>query len=104
MTDELGELHYRRRDLRHSPEASRRIVERIREDPPASLGGLAVTGVDDLDGLKLLFGEEGWILFRGSGTEPVLRIYCEVPTPAALDGVMDEALGFVDRISSLIGS
>jgi len=41
-----------------------------------------VLGLDRLDGLKLLFGDAGWILFRASGTEPVLRVYCEAATPA----------------------
>ncbi|MGH9867543.1 MAG: phosphoglucomutase/phosphomannomutase family protein [Candidatus Polarisedimenticolia bacterium] len=104
MTDDLGELHYRRRDLVFSPDTARRVVERLRENPPSMLGGMAVTGLDDRDGLKLLFGEEGWILFRGSGTEPVLRVYCEAPSPEALDGAMTEALHIVDRISFAIRS
>ncbi len=53
---------------------------------------MRVTGFDDLDGLKLLFGDDGWILFRASGTEPVLRVYSEVPTLDRLDAVMNEAV------------
>jgi phosphomannomutase len=70
-------------------------VDRLRRDPPASLGGMKITSVDDLDGLKLLFGDEGWILFRASGTEPVLRVYSEAPTQAVLDAVMSESLALI---------
>ena len=91
----FGELHYRRRDLPLPPEEGRRLVERLRRQPPATLGGMRITGLDDLDGLKLLFGDDGWILFLASGTEPVLRVYSEAPTPDRLDAVMSEALSMI---------
>lgn len=40
------------------------------------VAGLKVIGIDTLDGCKLLF-ENGWLLVRASGTEPLLRIYTE---------------------------
>lgn len=95
MTAEFGELHYRRRDLSVSAETGRRLVERLKHAPPKTIGGMTVTGIDDLDGLKLLFGDDGWLLFRASGTEPVLRVYSEAPTLARLDAVMSEALALI---------
>ncbi|HKY32014.1 MAG TPA: phosphoglucomutase/phosphomannomutase family protein [Candidatus Polarisedimenticolia bacterium] len=95
LTASFGELEYARRDLELPPERGRALVDRLRASPPASLGGMTVTGQDDLDGLKLLFGEEGWILFRASGTEPVLRVYCEVPGVDAAARVMSEAVRLV---------
>jgi phosphomannomutase len=56
-------------------------VARIQADPPRRLAGQTVRGIDSLDGVKLLFGDAGWILFRASGTEPVLRVYCEAASP-----------------------
>jgi len=95
MHREYGELHYRRHDTPCSAAAASRLIGGLREDPPASIGGLTVTGVDDRDGLKLLFGDEGWLLFRASGTEPVLRVYSEAPSVSSLDAVMTEAM---DRV------
>ena len=46
----------------------------------------------DLDGVKLLLGDAGWILFRGSGTEPVLRVYCEATSRAVVDRLIDAEL------------
>ncbi len=97
LTRTFGELHYRRRDLACRPEKGARIVERLKSSPPRTIGGLTVTSLDDLDGLKLLFGDEGWILFRASGTEPVLRVYSEAPTRKSLDMVMAEALSMVEQ-------
>jgi len=95
LMKEFGELHYQRRDIPCAPEQGRRLVERLKTRPPLEIGGMRVTGADDLDGLKLLFGGEGWILFRASGTEPVLRVYSEAPTRERLEAVMREALSLI---------
>ena len=42
-----------------------------------TLGGRAVARVDDTDGFKFFFNEDEWLMIRPSGTEPVLRTYCE---------------------------
>ncbi len=99
LTSEFGTLHYGRRDLPCEPETGRRLVERIKTSPPGAIGGMAVTGFDDLDGLKLLLGEDGWVLFRASGTEPVLRVYSEAPSPELLDAVMSEAVAMAGGAS-----
>ena len=44
----------------------------------------------DTDGVKLLFGDEGWLLFRASGTEPLLRIYAEMPSRGETASVLEE--------------
>jgi len=100
LTREFGETFYARRDLALPAEAGRQIVERLRAAPPAALGGLRITGADPLDGIKLLFGDEGWILFRASGTEPVLRVYSEAPTRESLDAVMSEAVRLAEAAQS----
>ena len=44
-----------------------------------------VTEERNLDGLKLVLGDESWIMFRPSGTEPITRVYCESKDPQMLD-------------------
>jgi phosphomannomutase len=83
-----GRFVYRRLDLPLPDERARAAVEGVRARPPARLAGLRVERVDTLDGVKLLFGDDGWILFRASGTEPLLRVYCETRTPALLDRLL----------------
>jgi phosphomannomutase len=51
---------------------------------PAKLNEMPVKKVETLDGLKLSFEDESWILFRASGTEPLLRIYVEGRSPENL--------------------
>jgi phosphomannomutase len=74
---EFGEFHFRRRDLHVPLEFGKNLVQELRDNPPARYSGLALQRVDSLDGTKLVFTDESWILFRQSGTEPLLRIYCE---------------------------
>jgi phosphomannomutase len=87
---EFGEFHFERRDL-HVPIAKgQQLVETMREQTPSEFAGHKVTNVATLDGSKLIFEDESWILFRQSGTEPILRIYCEATSIAKMTKLIDE--------------
>jgi phosphomannomutase len=40
-------------------------------------------------------GAEAWVLVRGSGTEPLLRVYCEAAAPETVEKILDAAVEFV---------
>lgn len=84
----VGPHHYARRDLELPTRLE--VVEKLTASPPERLGGQRVVKVETLDGLKLRL-ERGWILFRASGTEPILRLYCEMDAPAAVQKALDAA-------------
>jgi phosphoglucomutase len=44
------------------------------------------------------FDDGSWILFRMSGTEPIIRIYCECPSIARMKEMLDIAVAELDRI------
>jgi len=67
------------------------LVARLSEQPPSNITGTEVVGVNTLDGAKLLFADESWLLFRQSGTEPVLRIYSEATSFEKRDLLLDAA-------------
>jgi phosphomannomutase len=92
MEKEYGALHYFRRDIPCDPEKGRLLAEGLKRDTPSTIGGMKVTGIDPLDGVKLLFGDEGWILARPSGTEPVLRVYCEAGSDDAVQRALSDLL------------
>ena len=55
-----------------------------------------IVRISYLDGVKVYFENEGWIIARFSGTEPVLRIFCEMPEredACRLCGIFEEFLG-----------
>jgi len=43
-----------------------------------------------MDGTKLLFEDESWLLFRQSGTEPALRVYSEATSKVKVDALLNE--------------
>ena len=88
----FGPQVYRRRDI--ELEARVEIVERLLRRPPDRFAGKPVKAVETLDGLKLRFAD-GWLLFRASGTEPILRMYCEMGTESAVHEMLDKAEQFV---------
>ena len=75
---EYGAFYYDRIDV-HIPSTSlgKDFVEKLKSDPPKEIGSRKIVNVKTLDGTKLIFEDESWLLFRASGTEPVLRIYSE---------------------------
>jgi alpha-D-glucose phosphate-specific phosphoglucomutase len=78
MLDDLGPFYYGREDLRTAPFSKKQLVQRLVRDPPQGIAGLRVASINDRDGVKYLFADnEGWLLIRPSGTEPVLRVYAE---------------------------
>ena len=91
LRDELGPHEYDRADV--AVRAGEREPVRGRVDgwEPERLAGLAVEAVDSLDGR--LFRLEGgwWLLMRFSGTEPLLRIYAEMPSPGQVEAAIDAA-------------
>jgi phosphomannomutase len=74
---EFGALAYDRRDVYHPVPVVRAYLEEVRRTPPERVAGEPVTAVEDRDGVKYVFGQRGWLLHRLSGTEPMIRIYCE---------------------------
>ena len=74
---EFGEFHFGRRDLQLEMSVGQQLIGRLATAAPPELAGYRVAGVETTDGIKLLFDDESWLLFRQSGTEPMLRIYSE---------------------------
>ncbi len=76
-------------------------MQRLRESPPESLGGLAVERMEDLsegtdtlpptDGLRYTLADDARVIVRPSGTEPKVKCYLEVVIPVGPDGDVDAA-------------
>lgn len=88
---EFGEFHFGRRDLRVETSVGQRLIERLATATPRELAGHEVVGVETTDGTKLLFADESWLLFRQSGTEPMLRIYAEATSQAKCEALLAAA-------------
>jgi len=86
---EFGEFRFGRRDLHMPVSRGQALVAKLSEQPPSKIGEYEVLDVVTLDGAKVLFADESWLLFRQSGTEPVLRIYSEATSFEKRDALLD---------------
>jgi len=91
LFEEYGEAYYERVDLRVEERVKKKIEE-LKESPPERLGGMKVREVKTIDGLKLLFEDDSWLLMRPSGTEPLVRVYAESPSPEETKKILSLAL------------
>ena len=90
---ELGFFYYDRMDLK--TEKGRAIVDKLGAVPLKTFAGLNIDRLERLDGLKFNFEDESWILFRASGTEPLLRVYVEGRTPEQVRTILGAGEDFV---------
>ena len=101
LAAEFGRFEYGRRDVRLPVETIQRFVARVHDAPPRSVAGEPVTAVLDRDGVKYVFGERGWLLHRLSGTEPLVRLYCEHEDGERMNAILGEA---ESRLSDFVGA
>ncbi|MBM3162043.1 MAG: phosphoglucomutase/phosphomannomutase family protein [Chlorobi bacterium] len=87
LYDEYGFFCYRRNDLHVSEAKKQAIITRAAAGDLQSIAGYKVLKFNDLDGCKYHF-EGGWLLIRASGTEPVLRLYCEADSLEKVENVL----------------
>jgi len=63
-----------------SMEVRSRLLTQLETQPLTEIAGLAVINTQSIDGYKFRLADNSWLMIRFSGTEPVLRLYCEAPT------------------------
>jgi len=76
----FGRWFYARKDLTVSQDQVATFFDRLTANPPQQLAGVPVSEVKTLDGVKLIGRDDSWLLFRRSGTEPIVRVYAESPS------------------------
>jgi phosphomannomutase len=102
LQKEYGPHYYGRRDLHITDDVKRGTIERAQSEGTTRLGKYAVLQKQGMDGIKFFLGAptnsngaEAWVLFRASGTEPLLRIYAEAASPELVEEVLVSAEAFV---------
>jgi phosphomannomutase len=99
MHREFGEFYFDRRDLHCEVRRGQDLVAGLALQPPGAVAGHRVTGVETMDGTKLTFEDESWLLFRQSGTEPALRVYSEATSKSKVKALLDEGEGLARAIN-----
>jgi phosphomannomutase len=99
---EFGPHYYGRRDLHIPEQVKQSAIARARAESTTSLGRYRVLKKEYLDGVKFFLdaptlgnGAEAWVLFRASGTEPLLRLYSEAASPELVAEILTNGEEFV---------
>ena len=93
LYDLVGRHEYDRVDVALRPEDRDTIAARVAAAEPSTITGLRVASRDTLDGYRFTLEGGWWLLLRFSGTEPLLRIYAEMPSAELVRDALREGQG-----------
>jgi phosphomannomutase len=91
LFQKVGAHYYDRIDTPFSGDRESR-EQSILQSKPAQIGGLKVMSLDTTDGFKFNLEDGGWMLIRFSGTEPIMRVYCETTRPECVKDILDDGI------------
>jgi phosphomannomutase len=90
LDKEFGPHRYWRRDVKVT-EQEKRALLRACAKMPTKIGKYLVKRIDTKDGYKFYL-EDGWLLIRPSGTEPLIRFYAEASSMSIVNEVLENAM------------
>ncbi len=76
-----------------------KLLERLKNETPTEVAGMKVIDCLDVDGYKFRMSDMTWLLIRFSGTEPVLRLYCQAPTMPEVKKVLEWARDWANSVA-----
>jgi phosphomannomutase len=82
LEKEFGPHRYGRIDTHFPLEKRAALMDFLKSNPPAKLLRSPLATVKSYDGVKYVAEDSSWLMLRGSGTEPILRIYAEAQSDA----------------------
>lgn len=91
LFSKVGAHYYDRIDTPFEGERQEKI-ERILAANPEMIAGLKVTDFVTVDGYQFHLEDGGWMLIRFSGTEPIIRVYCETTHPDKVQTILQDGL------------
>jgi alpha-D-glucose phosphate-specific phosphoglucomutase len=86
---EFGEFHYGRDDLDVTPAQKEKAIAYFSGEKTTKLLDWPIARRENMDGIKIYLGDIGWLLVRASGTENLLRVYCETSKPETTQRALD---------------
>lgn len=98
LEKQFGPHHYGRIDTHFPLEKRAVLMEFLAKNPPARLLRSPLAEVKSYDGVKFIAQDTSWLMLRGSGTEPILRIYAEAKSDADVQKLLKLGVSLTRRI------
>jgi phosphomannomutase len=92
LFEKVGAHYYDRIDTRFDQSQTAVVRAKVAAAKPETIGGLKCTGISTLDGFQFLMEDGGWLLVRFSGTEPIIRVYCETTHQDRVQAILDDGM------------
>ena len=91
LSREFGEFAYGRRDVYLPVPIIEDFLAEVKANPPGAARATRSPPSPTGTASSTSLGSRGWLLHRLSGTEPMIRLYCEHEDEAAMERILDEA-------------
>jgi phosphomannomutase len=88
LEKQFGPHHYGRVDTHYPLEKRASLMDFLKNNPPEKLLRSPLADMKTFDGVKFVAADSSWLMLRGSGTEPVLRIYAEAKSDAGVQKLL----------------
>lgn len=92
LFEKVGAHFYDRIDSYFDAEKKPQILANVDAARPETIGGLKVTDIVTIDGHQFIMEDGGWLLVRFSGTEPVIRVYCETTHEDRVEAILADGM------------
>ncbi|MCX5716162.1 MAG: phosphoglucomutase/phosphomannomutase family protein [Candidatus Omnitrophica bacterium] len=89
----FGKFCSDRLDIEFPNEKKPALFEGLKNNPPKEMLGSKIVDIKTWDGVKYICADKSWLLFRASGTEPILRIYAEADSKPKLNKILEFGRG-----------
>jgi phosphomannomutase len=98
LTRQFGPHHYARLDTHFPLEKRGALMDFCKNSPPAKLLKSPMAQIKSFDGVKFIAKDGSWLMLRGSGTEPILRIYAEARSDADAAKLIKQGVAITKQV------
>jgi phosphomannomutase len=98
LEKEFGPHRYGRIDTHFPLEKRGALMDYLKINPPAKLLRSPLADMKTYDGVKYIAQDTSWLMLRGSGTEPILRIYAEAASDSAVQKLLKLGVELTKRV------
>jgi phosphomannomutase len=99
LEKQFGPHRYARLDTHFPLEKRAALMEYCKNHPPKKLAGSPLAEIKSYDGVKFVAQDGGWLMLRGSGTEPILRIYAEAKSDEATRKLIRDGVAITRQVA-----
>jgi phosphomannomutase len=96
--DTHGTVHQDRISVSCPDDRKQPVLDDLDGSLPETVAGAEVDRVNTVDGFKITFADDNWLLIRPSGTEPKLRVYAEADSLDRVEELLDAGRDLVEPL------